>query len=352
MIVDRKTDVDAGSVTVTSSRILNDTEYAKETNILHRYRSFNYLFTLAAAPEEALTNPDSVRDSSNFIVIAKSGGKGQPLPVELGTSMSYEVQDTVEGYNNRSPGRFDMFIDNVEIETVMGFSQGTNLSMATKMNFEVFEPFSMNGFLESLQVSALAAGHKSYMGAPYMFKIEYIGYLTNDKVHRLGKEGTRTFIININKVEIEVNENGTKYRCQAVTYNDLAYGDNMALKTSFQMLGTTVGEVLTSLMQNLNEAASESNQEDNKDNNQYDEYEIIFPSREGNKFDYDKPNKISEAKIIELREDTKVYSFPDHSILKENADQQNTAENNKSRGVEMRYNPGSYDPKTDRKSVV
>lgn len=333
-IVNRKTSgvIDAGTVNVNSKRIydtegLSDSEYAQTKNILHKFRTFNYLFTLAACPDSALNNPAELRRSADYIVIARSRGKEQVgFPTE--SSASSEVSQVVEGFNQQSAGRYDMFIDNVEIETIMGFSQGTNLTMGTKINFDIFEPYSMNGFIEALQVSAGAAGHKQYLAAPFLLKIEFQGYREDDKDYILGKEGTRIFVINITGVEIEVNETGSKYRCQAVSVNDMAFGDHLALKTSIQMSGDTVEKVLKSLMEGLNKNNQEADENDKNKSGVYDQFKIVFPEKTDSGFNFDGNNKIGQAKITKLQEDKNAYVFPGHKNLEENINQRKDSTRN------------------------
>ena len=337
-IVDRKTSgvINAGTITVNSKRIfdnegLTDNDYAQTKNILHRFRTFNYLFTLAACPDSALNNPAELRTSADYIVIARSRGKEQTgLPA--GNS---EISEVIEGYNQQSAGRYDMFIDNVEIETIMGFSQGTNLTMATKINFEIFEPYSMNGFIEALQVSAGAAGHKQYLAAPFLLKIEFQGYREDDKDYILGKEGTRIFVINITGVEIDVNETGSKYRCQAVSVNDMAFGDHLALKTSIQMSGDTVEKVLKSLMEGIEQNNKDAAENDKK-NGLYDKFKIVFPEKTDSGYNFSGKNKIADAKITKLKEDKNAYVFPDHKVLEANINQKkNTLKDSNSSKTEV-----------------
>ena len=177
---------------------------SNKANPLNFYSSYNYIFTLASLRKEALSNPESYRDTNNFFVIAKSSGKGtsgssnnvSSINRVTGTEIS-DVRDRggnvigqnkkdiitadksqgaalVESFNKNSPGRFDFYINNVRIETLMGFNEQTNLSVATKLEFDVFEPYSMSGFIEALQVSAVAAGYDQYVSTPYLLKMEFI----------------------------------------------------------------------------------------------------------------------------------------------------------------------------------
>lgn len=319
-VVSRKTGADNQTSTPSQSKIPN-AEYAGERNILHKFRSFNYLFTLAAVKNDVLSNPDSLRNSSDYFVIAKSYGKTQSIDPS-GTSDPV-AKNLIEGFNNKSPGRFDLYINDVDIETVMGFSNQTNLSMATKIAFEIFEPLSINGFMEALQVAAVAAGHTQFTNAPLLLKMEFIGYTSQenseDKIVRLGKEGTRYFVFNITKVDVEMTENGTKYRCQGVPTNELGYGDHNNLKNAIQMEGATVKEVLTSLMDSINKSLDTANKADQGDDNVVDTYEVVFPSRSSSgSYDYASENsKLAKSRISSLMQSPGIFAFPDHASYAE-----------------------------------
>ena len=123
-----------------------------QTNILSNYRSFNYVFTFSALKSTTVNDPLKYRDSSLDLVIIRSGGKGTKGIV------SPTNNELVNGFNKNSPGAFDMFIEDVEINSIMGFSENTSVSQPTTVSFDVIEPYSINGFIEALQVSAQAAG--------------------------------------------------------------------------------------------------------------------------------------------------------------------------------------------------
>ena len=322
-----------------------------EKNILHNYRTFNYLFTLAAVGDSALRNPDKLRTSENYLPVAKSSGKsskvfssGQIAPApfkggqagydEAGNKIqpnglpgnsadaNRQASSLIDGFNDLSSGRFDLFLNNVEITTLMAFSKNTNLTMATNISFEVFEPHSISGFIEALQVSAVAAGNKSYMSSPFLLKMEFMGYpdtdtSPSDNYQSVGDQATRYFIITITKVEVDMSETGTRYRCQAVAHNEMAYGTMNQLKHAIKMEGSTVKKVLESLMKSLDlssrQAAEAAAGKNNKSPIVWDTYGIIYPSRvPGGKFDYNKVNTdIADATIVQGISSPNNFAMPE-----------------------------------------
>jgi hypothetical protein len=301
-----------------------------DRNVLHKFRSFNYLFTLSACPPDALNSREKIIQNADKFVIAKSAGKKinqlssvNASGVEDEGNAVFDTLNLLNSFNNKSPGRFDLFLNNVEIDTLMSFSETTNLAMATKIRFDVFESMSINGFMEALQVSAQAAGNYTYMGAPFILKVEFLGYLDNEKgpsekITNAGAQATRYLVINFTKIGVDLDETGTRYKCQAVPHNEMGYGDHNSLKEPIQMRGATVLEVLKNLQDSLNRASkaaviAEATQKNNEEANLHDEYEIVFPTPDwGNgSFDYTKTwDKMKDAKIVELSDTPAVFSFP------------------------------------------
>lgn len=296
-------------------------------NPLNSYRSYTYNFTLASLKAQALVDPESYKQNQDYWVIAKSGGKGttglqNPTLADKqnsGSTRGGGVRDRaltglLNQFNSQSPGRFDFYIDNVEVETIPSGGDRSGMSTATKVEFDVVEPYSMSGFIEALQVSAQAAGHKTYIQCPYLLKMEFKGYSdTDDSNPSTVPKSTRYFVLQFTGLDISVTESGARYRCKAVPYNELGFGNASRLKVDIQIKGTTVESICQSLFDGVNKsiqnsAASEFGEE-NK--NAYDVYEIVFPVRTETGIDTSKKNDIAAAKVTELLKESNVYSFAD-----------------------------------------
>jgi len=324
-----------------STRTINQ---AKSTNVLNKYRSYTYQFTLSALRKEDAKEPKKYRESTLDFIILKSGGKGTqgisstgPDPNETRkanqeTYDKFDAQakraaqekvdtanknlDLVGGFNKNSSGRFDMFLDNVTIETIMGFTENGGTTQPTNINFEVFEPFSINGFIEALHVSAVAAGFPSYAGAPFLLKMEFIGYPDDGDITspKIVDKSTRYFPILITGVEVTVNETGTKYMVSSVGYNEGGFGNPSQLKKSIKMAGNSVQSILENLMVGVNKQVVEADEAARKKKpaaNEHDEYRIKFPIwKEGEGFS-NGVNDIGKSLVTELLKDNALYKFPD-----------------------------------------
>ena len=294
------------------SNILN-IESSGKSNVLNSYRSYTYNFTLSAVSIKQANDPENYKKSSRDFIILKSGGKGSSQlsenvtgsPVYRTDTKTVEVarsdyegfksvqqktqvltgydrasaQKLVQDFNKKSPGRFDMYIDNVEITTIMAPSKAGGLTLPTNMSFDVFEPYSINGFIEALQVTAQAAGYDVYSNASFLLKIDFIGYEDNEALPspKSIPNTSRYFLIRFTGMSIEVTENGTKYACTAVPFADKGFGEEGKLQVSASMSGSKVGETLRSFMTDLNNKIKNPNNATDSDDTESDTYEIKFP---------------------------------------------------------------------------
>jgi hypothetical protein len=305
-----------------------------QQNILNNYRSYTYNFTLSAVKKSDVKDPSKYRNSSADFIIARSGGKGTGLITSDGTPGSStgifrsregksEALDTdstvstiVEGFNQRSPGRFDLFIDNVEIETIMGFSRDSGITQPTKIKFDIIEPYSINGFIEALHTTAIAAGYPTYSSASFLLKMDFIGYPDSNDFSKpeVVDKSTRYFLFGFSGMSVEVGASGTHYSCAAVPFEQRAFGQPNRLKQPVSMSGDTVGSILRDLIKNIEDQEHLSNESCRADALRYgkNKYSIKFPSWiDGKGFDDTVENKIANSKVLDLLKDNAIYHFDD-----------------------------------------
>lgn len=275
-------------------------------NVLHKYRSVSYVFTLSALTTDEVNNPDTYRTGKLNYVILKSSGKD-------GNGISSTNALAAE-FNEKSPGRFDMFIDNVEIHTILTRDKNSASTQPTKMSFTVFEPYSINGFIEALQTSAQAAGHPTYAKAPFVLKVEFKGYPDDDGMPDPITEpyATRYFPIIFSKVDVSVDEKGTKYDIEAIPVNEVHFGNPSTLKKSIKVKGATVKEILEDLVNSLTEQVKKEADDLKLKASSYDEYKVKFPTWDDKKGWVDTAdNQIASAKVTEITEDKNLFKMPD-----------------------------------------
>jgi hypothetical protein len=368
-----KADVDAKQQVVQSA----------ESNVLNSYRSVTYNFTLAGLKKGYLKDPKAYRDNELDLVILKSGGKGDAkikssgpisLPGEVvqKARADYANQDPrridrtpeeksaplkdygselLEGFNTESPGRFDMFIENVEIDTLMAFTEGSGSTLPTQIKFEVIEPFSVNGFIEAMHVASIAAGYPSYLQASFVLKMEFWGYPDDGQFSEPEKipKSERYFPIGLTGIDVDITERGTRYRCTAVPFNERAFGEPNVVKKPIQMSGTTVKDILLDLIKNINEQVALSDKDGKKESlgNKHDTYTIKFPSwTDGDGWKDTPDNKIGTSKLVEILKDNALYKMVDPATAekatayKKSGTQQPTADQQAKEPEAVKYTPG------------
>ena len=302
-------------------------------NILNNYKSVNYNFTFAALPPDALNDPSSYRDTKLKYVVASSKGKGENaissdvVSIKASDGGSNDtVIDTatgkaiVEEFNKKSPGAFDLFINSVELESIVAPNEATGVSLSTKVGFEIFEPLSANGFIEALHVSAIAAGWSGYLSCCYLLKIEFLGYPDSvngptDK-HEVIK-ATKYIPLKLTGTEMEVTETGTKYRVKGIPYNESSYASPNKIFTEISFTGNKVKDVLVNLIASVNASTRErAIKEKGEDKaSQMDDYEIYFPElpEPGKAVTLDKEGKVNEIAGSDIRDvlrSNTLFAFP------------------------------------------
>ena len=308
-------------------------------NVLNGYRSFNYNFTLAALKRSQVNDPTTFDPFNPTLVIATTKGKSRngiqfgnntqspgstknnsskntpstqaqedDLVVKGGVtnnvvsnqtnqdnqsnaeSARIERQnnqtpgqftsDQVDEFNKTSAGRFDMFIDDVDVKSIFTIGAGQTFSTPFEMHFTVTEPYSMNGFIEALQVSALAAGFPDYIGAAYVLIMDFIGYPDGPGTPppTIIPNSTRVFNIRISGMEVSVSEKGTEYKLSAVPYEDRVFSGPIAeTKRKLNGSGNTVAELLGNIVEGINNQIKEDAAAVGKPSKLTDTYKILFP---------------------------------------------------------------------------
>ena len=304
----------AATVTVTAKK----EEPGEFNNILDSYRAITYNFTLACITPDQLKNPQKYRNKKNLdFVIAKSAGK--KVNAMNADAADDDEKSTVEEFNKFSPGAYDLFVDNVEIDTIMAPNEQTGPALGTKVAFEVYEPYSVNGFIEALHVAGKAAGWGGYINACFLLKIEFRGYPDKEIGPTFSSSkipADKYITIRLTGAEIEVTEQGTRYRCKGIPVNETGFSQPLRLTAATQMKGETVRDVLKDLEKALNEEAEKKAENEKGDQGKKikNKFKIIFPEEakpdEALKTDSESNNDIGKAKINETLKENNVYQFP------------------------------------------
>lgn len=292
-------------------------------NALNNYRSYSPVFTISSLDKSKVNKPETYRQNNDLgNIILKSSGKAQkgqsPDFKKLSDTAPGWVQDELDYFNKESAGKYDFYINNVEITTIPVPQKITGTALVTKILFDIHEPYSVVGFIEALTAGARSAGYLHYLDAVFLLKIEFMGYRDDDSPTAPAEPEkinltTRYIPFRFTKVDINFDQSGTIYRCEAVPAEDISFSDVLgSTKTTLQLTGLTVKEILQNMVDGINKTVLDEAKKSAPDikDTQVDRYSVSFPSYIDGKWT-EEDNEIANKKLKELYTDTGIYSFDD-----------------------------------------
>lgn len=246
-------------------------------NELDQFASYNTIFTLAALTDDEISNPDSTyRSKEPEITILRSGG-GVDAPGGFG----------LEQYD----GKLEYFIDDVNIECLIAPNAFVKQTNATKIEFTVFEPYSMGQFILSVMQAAKKAKQGkevNYLAHPFLLTMTFVGWDDDGKQvpTDITAKMRRMFPFIISDIQFNTEEKGSTYKIVGVPWNEQALlQENQTLKVTHKLIGRTVKELCQTSLYSLSNAFNEDQQRQKiKSNYTYspDEYLIVFPKLDAN----------------------------------------------------------------------
>lgn len=212
------------------------------TNILQNYASVNYLWTMSVLTPNQVNFPDESYKKGilgDIIFKSASGDPENRIPLsDYGSTSKKSIDANPEG-------KFDFYIDNVKINGVMGLDIHTKNTNAATMTFDIFEPYSLGLFFQSLMMAAKRNGYENWVIMPILLTLEFKGHYSPDTHFIDYAVAKRHFPIKITNIQMRVTERGSQYEVQAVAWNDEAYSDAISrIKTDMDLQGATVQEML------------------------------------------------------------------------------------------------------------
>lgn len=220
-----------------------------EINQLHKFASYNALFTLSGINEDDMKNLSYLTKPTRNI-IAKSGGigdaprhKNSPVRDSV-TIRPIDGDPTVDTAIGILDQKRDIFIDDVNLLSTASPNFERNLGTFTKIEFKMTEPYQCT-LLDKLKGAAARERYIDYHDAPFLLTIDFRGFDEKGGVMPLGpaENLTRKIPVMIVKVEFDINEGGTTYQVQAVPYIDIAYDDRY--KHVRKQVSVTIGNTQT-----------------------------------------------------------------------------------------------------------
>lgn len=247
-------------------------------NPLDVFASYASLWTLAVLTPKQFNNPPSYRSDDNSFAkdsFVDNTGRVIQSGIVFSSAGRYDQDRTRTAF-----GAPEYFVNNFQMKSVIAPTQKTGNSNAITFEFDIFEPYSMGLFLQSLQNAAIKAGYLSYLdNAPYLLRLDFVGYKDDGTPIKIKK--SKYFTCKLLEVKFDVNESGSQYKVQAIPYNHQAFGKvTNTLFKDVKLVGGSVLELLStgekSLSAFLNKE-QKKNSDDAKNQVKPNEYVFVFP---------------------------------------------------------------------------
>ena len=212
-----------------------------EPNVLGKYASYNYIWTLSALSREELQDPKNVGKRIHD-VIAKSSGIGLDGAfknfnedinslykgnAEVATTITKEQGEKIKSQAKNADKILrrghDIFFEKVTMTAVHRPNEQRKMMNFTKLDIEMHEPYGVTLF-EKLRAAAFNNNFRDHIDAPYLLTLEFRGY---DNLGRpIGNVITTRYLpIKITNAEMEIDAGGTRYSLIAVPWTEFAMTD-------------------------------------------------------------------------------------------------------------------------------
>jgi len=249
---------------------------SKIANPLRNHNGFNYVITLGCLSQQENNFPEIYREKGGFdtYVIQSSGGnlanRYQILDERVGSSFNMEMTGAHAEY----------YIDDLEIDAVIGPNPNTTVTPGSVIKFTVHEPYSMGNFIQAIIGSAQEKGFPNAIRAPFCLRIDFAGWNEGGQTDANFITKPMFIPISIYQMEFNVSEGGSVYTVEATSTSEAGLSDAInKVKTTINAVGTTVYEVLNgedrSVSSTLNQRIANLEEEDVLSRG--DRYIIAFP---------------------------------------------------------------------------
>lgn len=238
-------------------------------NVLNDFTSFNYHFTLSVLPDTHINDPDNTYRQGNLgtIILASAGAAPESQLVET------------------AYGKYDFYIENFRLNTVVGLNNATGNSNAISFSFNIIEPYSMGLFFQALQTAALQNNYLNYLDVPLLLTIKFKGHVGPENLNITLDGTTKMLPLKLREVNMRVSAKGCTYEVEAYPWNEQGFSDiynkvrtdiniqpdEKKPKTVQSLLQTSEKSLQAVINKNLKK------QSENKTTEYYDEVLILFP---------------------------------------------------------------------------
>ena len=212
-----------------------------EPNQLHKFASYNALFTLSALSKSDLENTKFMDGAPHDIILRSSGIADGNLASHLEGSASAQEKMRDPNYRKtlsenermsatlaKSARTFkrdrDMYFQSVEIKALPGPNEKRRLTSVVQMTMNIIEPAGITLF-EKLRAAAFNNGSFDHIDHPFLLTVEFTGFDTNGRIMTSNetKNMKRLIPVKLIDVQMSVNQGGTEYSVKAIPYNEFGF---------------------------------------------------------------------------------------------------------------------------------
>ena len=227
----------------------NTSNRTAEENVLHKYASYNYVFTLSGLTRAQLASPKRIFSDPLHDIIARTGGIGDAnnfaehrfstiTSIKSGGTQDDETRTKITPFN-RQKAEFgnsilkknrDIYFERCEITSVPGPNVARKLMNYTTIEMAFSEPNGIS-FWQKIRAAAYNGGYLEHVSAPFLLTIEFKGY--NTQGQEIANDVVRRLPIQLATSTLNVNAGGTTYTISAVPWTEVA-SQNVYLFTRAQ----------------------------------------------------------------------------------------------------------------------
>ena len=219
------------------------TAFTPIPNLLKEFASVNPVLTLMVTTPINYVNMMNAQqyDASKWYPICKSGG--------VGPNKATGINSTTSKYFSK-----DLYIDEVDIETIAGFSQENRGSNATTINFTIVEPYGMDLIEQLFDFCGSGLNEPSYTQIPYMLVIDFMGWKQDGSFSGQIPGASKYIPIRLMNMSITLNNLGSIYKVEAIAYNETGNTEQLGrIDKTFEVSGATISDYANGLLNTLND---------------------------------------------------------------------------------------------------
>lgn len=227
---------DAFQSKLNSKKISNQTRLLQE-NILNKYTTFNYVWTLSALTPFQIKNPKTIFSLPPHDIIARTGGIGNSRNftesgLTSGGVNAGDIDDDIIILDDKSirslksAGEIlrqnkDIFFERVVIDSVARPNPDRGLMNFTKIEMTLSEPMGIT-LWEKIRAAAGNCGYVNHTTAPFLLTLEFKGYDSIGNPVPSDKNLMRYYPIRLSRSEVNLKAGGSTYTVYAQPWTEFA----------------------------------------------------------------------------------------------------------------------------------